>query len=192
MTTSPEISNKNILNPDIELIVMRLASNIKLLVFDIDGVLTNGQLILGENGNEYKSFHVRDGQGIVMLMETGCNVAVITARSSNIVTERMTSLGIKYIYQDEKNKGRALIKLIDELNLESSEVAYVGDDLIDLPAMNKVGLPIAVADAHPEVKKLAKLITQNNGGHGAAREVCELIMNAQNNFANLIETYLSS
>jgi 3-deoxy-D-manno-octulosonate 8-phosphate phosphatase (KDO 8-P phosphatase) len=125
-------------------------------------------------------------------METGCNVAVITARSSNIVTERMTSLGIKYIYQDEKNKGRALIKLIDELNLESSEVAYVGDDLIDLPAMNKVGLPIAVADAHPEVKKLAKLITQNNGGHGAAREVCELIMNAQNNFANLIKTYLSS
>ena len=192
MVTFPEISNKNILNPDIELIVMPLASNIKLLVFDIDGVLTNGQLILGENGNEYKSFHVRDGQGIVMLMETGCNVAVITARSSNIVTERMTSLGIKYIYQDEKNKGRALIKLIDELNLESSEVAYVGDDLIDLPAMNKVGLPIAVADAHPEVKKLAKLITQNNGGRGAAREVCELIMNAQNNFANLIETYLSS
>ena len=92
----------------------------------------------------------------------------------------------------KKNKGGALMKLIDELNLKSSEVAYVGDDLIDLPAMNKVGLPIAVADAHPEVKKLAKLITQNNGGHGAAREVCELIMNAQNNFANLIETYLSS
>ena len=166
------------------------AANIKLVVFDVDGVLTDGKLILGENGNEYKSFHVRDGHGIVMLMETGCNVAVITARSSKIVAERMSSLGIKYIYQGEKDKGKAIKNLFDQLGLMPSEIAYVGDDIIDLPAMNKVALPIAVADAHPEVRKIAKFITKNNGGQGAAREVCELIMIAQDNFKKIIESYL--
>ena len=116
--------------------ILNYACDIKLVVFDVDGVLTNGKLILGENGNEYKSFHVRDGQGIVMLMETGCKVAIITARSSNIVSERMSSLGIKHIYQGEKNKGEAIIKLFDELDLSPSQVAYVGDDIIDLPAIN--------------------------------------------------------
>ncbi|MAJ91876.1 MAG: 3-deoxy-manno-octulosonate-8-phosphatase KdsC [Legionellales bacterium] len=166
------------------------AANIKLVVFDVDGVLTDGKLVLGENGNEYKSFHVRDGHGIVMLMETGCNVAVITARSSKIVAERMSSLGIKYIYQGEKDKGKAIKNLFDQLGLMPSEIAYVGDDIIDLPAMNKVALPIAVADAHPEVRKIAKFITKNNGGQGAAREVCELIMIAQDNFKKIIESYL--
>ena len=166
------------------------AANIKLVVFDVDGVLTDGKLVLGENGNEYKSFHVRDGHGIVMLMETGCNVAVITARSSKIVAERMSSLGIKYIYQGEKDKGKAIKNLFDQLDLMPSEIAYVGDDIIDLPAMNKVALPIAVADAHPEVRKIAKFITKNNGGQGAAREVCELIMIAQDNFKKIIESYL--
>ena len=166
------------------------AANIKLVVFDVDGVLTDGKLILGENGNEYKSFHVRDGHGIVMLMETGCNVAVITARSSKIVAERMSSLGIKYIYQGEKDKGKAIKNLFDQLGLMPSEIAYVGDDIIDLPAMDKVALPIAVADAHPEVRKIAKFVTKNNGGQGAAREVCELIMIAQDNFKKIIESYL--
>ena len=166
------------------------AANIKLVVFDVDGVLTDGKLVLGENGNEYKSFHVRDGHGIVMLMETGCNVAVITARSSKIVAERMSSLGIKYIYQGEKDKGKAIKNLFDQLGLMPSEIAYVGDDIIDLPAMDKVALPIAVADAHPEVRKIAKFITKNNGGQGAAREVCELIMIAQDNFKKIIESYL--
>ena len=128
------------------------AANIKLVVFDVDGVLTDGKLILGENGNEYKCFHVRDGQGLVMLMKTECKVAVITARSSKIVAERMASLGVKYIYQGEENKGKALTKLINKLGIKFADVAYVGDDVIDLPAMKKVYLPIAVADAHPEVK----------------------------------------
>mgnify|MGYP001170979028 FL=1 len=171
--------------------ILKNAVNIKLIVFDVDGVLTDGRLILGENGNEYKSFYVRDGQGLVMLLKTGCNVAVITARTSSIVAERMASLGIKHICQGEKNKGAALIKLTDKLNITLSEVAYVGDDVIDLSAMNKVALPIAVADAHPEVKKLAKFITENNGGKGAVREICELIMIAQNNFDKQIKGYLS-
>jgi len=171
--------------------ILKDAANIKLVVFDVDGVLTDGKLMLGESGNEYKSFHVRDGQGIVMLLKTKCNVAVITARTSSIVSERMTSLGIKHIYQGEKDKGSALVKLIDQLKITLSEVAYVGDDVVDLPAMNKVALPIAVADAHPEVKKLAKLITINSGGQGAVREICELIMIAQNNFDEQIKAYLS-
>jgi 3-deoxy-D-manno-octulosonate 8-phosphate phosphatase (KDO 8-P phosphatase) len=119
-------------------------------------------------------------------METGCNVAVITARSSNIVAERMSSLGIKYVYQGKKNKGEVLKKLINKLNLTASEVAYVGDDIIDLPAMKEVMLPVAVADAHPEVRKLAEYITKSNGGQGAAREICELIIRSQKNLEKFI------
>tara|TARA_B100000029_G_C17573346_1_gene957393 strand:- start:1437 stop:1961 length:525 start_codon:yes stop_codon:yes gene_type:complete len=167
-------------------VLLEKAANIKLIVFDVDGVLTDGKLYIGEDGNEYKAFHVRDGHGIVMLMETGCNVAVITARSSNIVAERMSSLGIKYVYQGKKNKGEVLKKLINKLNLTASEVAYVGDDIIDLPAMKEVMLPVAVADAHPEVRKLAEYITKSNGGQGAAREICELIIRSQKNLEKFI------
>ena len=170
--------------------ILKNAMNIKLIVFDVDGVLTDGKLILGENGNEYKSFYVRDGQGLVMLMKTECDVAVITARTSNIVAERMASLGIKHIYQGVENKGQAIKKLIEKLGITFAEVAYAGDDVIDLPAMNKVALPIAVADAHPEVKKIAKFITEKNGGEGAVREICELIMIAQGSFDKQLKTYL--
>jgi 3-deoxy-D-manno-octulosonate 8-phosphate phosphatase (KDO 8-P phosphatase) len=167
------------------------ATKIKLAVFDVDGVLTDGKLILGESGNEYKSFHVCDGHGLVMLLESGCNIAVITARSSKIVAERMSSLGIEYVYQGEKDKGARLMQLIEELGLEREQVAYVGDDVIDLPAMIKVGLPIAVADARPEVKQHADWVTEDRGGQGAVREVCELIMKAQGKFDDRIKTYLS-
>lgn len=172
-------------------ILIEKAAKIKLAVFDVDGVLTDGKLILGESGNEYKSFHVRDGHGLVMLLESGCKIAVITARSSNIVAERMASLGIEYVYQGEKDKGGRLMKLIEELGIEREHVAYTGDDVIDLPAMIKVGLPIAVADARPEVKQHADWVTEDCGGQGAAREVCELIMKAQGKFDERIEAYLS-
>ncbi len=166
------------------------AALIKLAVFDVDGVLTDGRLILGESGNEYKAFHVRDGHGLVMLLETGCDIAVITARSSNIVSERMASLGIKYVYQGQKDKGAKLTNLIEELSLTKEQVSYTGDDVIDLPAMARVGLPIAVADAHPEVKKHASWITENPGGKGAVREICELIMQAQGKLEDRIKAYL--
>ena len=156
-------------------ILLEAAAKIKLAVFDVDGVLTDGRLILGNNGNEYKCFHVRDGHGLVMLLESGCKVAVITARSSTIVAERMSALGIEYVYQGEQDKGARLHNLIDELGLKPEHVIYVGDDVIDLPAMTKVGLPVAVADAHDEVKNHAAWITKQPGGKGAVREVCELI-----------------
>lgn len=161
--------------------IEELAAKIKLVVFDVDGVLTDGRLILGENGNEYKIFHVRDGHGLVMLLTTACEVAVITARSSNIVANRMAELGIQYVYQGQKNKANALLDLVAKLNINVENVAYVGDDVIDLPAMTKVGLPIAVADAHPTVIEHALWISEKKGGQGAVREVCELIMKAQNN-----------
>ena len=167
------------------------AAAVRLAVFDVDGVLTDGRLILGESGDEYKAFHARDGQGLVMLRESGCHIAVITARSSRIVAERMASLGIEYVYQDEQDKGARLARLSAELGLAARQVAYVGDDVIDLPAMIRVGLPIAVADAHAEVKKQAAWITDLPGGHGAAREVCELIMRAQGRLALRLAAYLA-
>lgn len=171
---------------------MQKAATIKLAVFDVDGVLTNGQLILGESGNEYKCFHVRDGHGLVMLLESGCQIAVITARTSTIVSERMAQLGIQYVYQGEKDKGARLMSLLDELSLSADNVVYVGDDVIDLPAMRRVGLAIAVNDAHPLVRQHAHWVTQNHGGQGAVREVCETIMQAQGSYDAKMQSYLEA
>jgi 3-deoxy-D-manno-octulosonate 8-phosphate phosphatase (KDO 8-P phosphatase) len=172
--------------------ILDKAVKIKLVIFDVDGVLTDGGLILGENGNEYKIFHVRDGQGLVMLRDSGCQIAVITARESKIVAERMTALGIKYVYQGQNEKGRALDDLLKKIGIQDEEAAYVGDDLIDLPAMTRVGLSIAVADAHPMVVEMADWKTDKQGGRGAAREVCELIMQAHGTLEAQIQHYLSS
>ena len=170
--------------------VIEKAKRICLAVFDVDGVLTNGGLILGESGNEYKIFHVRDGQGLVMLRDSGCHIAVITARSSKIVSERMASLGIEYVYQGQNDKGKAFLELMDNLKLGREQTAYVGDDVMDLPAMNRAGLAIAVADAHPLVKEHAHWTTTAAGGNGAAREVCDLIMQSQGTLQAQIQHFL--
>ncbi|MDX1519197.1 MAG: HAD-IIIA family hydrolase [Gammaproteobacteria bacterium] len=166
------------------------AAGIKLVVFDVDGVLTDGSLILGENGNEYKIFHVRDGQGLVMLRDSGCKVAVITARSSRIVAERMQSLGIEYVFQGQSDKGKTMDDLLAKTGIGQTQAAYVGDDFLDLPAMKKAGLAIAVADAHPAVREQADWVTTAPGGRGAAREVCELIMQSQSTLQPVILSYL--
>jgi len=170
--------------------VIEKAKRICLAVFDVDGVLTNGGLILGESGDEYKIFHVRDGQGLVMLRDSGCHIAVITARSSKIVSERMASLGIEYVYQGQNDKGKAFLELMDNLKLGKEQTAYVGDDVMDLPAMNRAGLAIAVADAHPLVKEHAHWTTTAAGGNGAAREVCDLIMQSQGTLQAQIQHFL--
>jgi len=171
--------------------VIEKAKQIKLVIFDVDGVLTDGGLILGESGDEYKIFHVRDGQGLVMLKNTGIKIAIITARSSGIVAERMAALGIEYVFQGQNDKGKAVNELMTKLEVSNEQTAYVGDDFIDLPAMRLVGLSIAVADAHPLVKEHAHWTTANRGGHSAAREVCELIMQAQGTLQTAIQRYLS-
>ncbi len=169
--------------------ILEKAQKIKLVVFDVDGVLTNGQIIIGDDGEEYKAFHSRDGHGMKLLQYTGVEIAIITGRTSRTVEHRMQSLGIKYVYQGQRVKLPAFQQLIKELKLSPEECAYVGDDWVDLSIMSRVGLAIAVQDADPVVKKHAHFITSSKGGHGAAREVCELIMEGQGNLQDQIERH---
>ncbi len=171
--------------------IIKRAEQIELAIFDVDGVLTDGGLMLGENGNEYKVFHSRDGLGLVMLRNSGCHIAVISGRSSSIVSERMATLGIEYVYQGQNDKSKALKDLLDKLNIDAKATAYVGDDFIDLPAMRRVGFAIAVADAHPLVIEHAHWVTEEKGGRGAAREVCELIMHARGTLDSRIQQFLN-
>ncbi len=170
--------------------ILARAAKIRLIVFDVDGVLTDGGLILGGDGQEYKSFNTKDGLGMKMLQSSGIEIAVITARSSRVVAIRMESLGIKHLYQGQEKKLPAMEKLQSELGLDSSEIAYVGDDVVDLPIMRRVGLAIAVQDAHWLVKQHAHWQTDMAGGRGAAREACELIMRAQGTLEPMLDSYL--
>ena len=163
---------------------------LKLVIFDVDGVLTDGSLIFCDKGREYKVFNTQDGLGIKMLRETGVEVAVITARQSRVVRDRMKQLGILYLFQGEQNKRIAYDKLKSQLQLEDDQIAYVGDDLLDLPIMRQVSLAIAVENAHPIVKQHADWITPRSGGRGAARDVCDKVMTIQGTLEGLLQRYL--
>ena len=169
--------------------ILNRAKNIKLVIFDVDGVLTDGSIIIGDNGEEYKAFHSRDGHGMKLLQYTGVAIAVITGRSSKVVGHRMESLGIKYVYQGQKVKLPAFEALIKQLDLSPKQCAYVGDDWVDLAIMSRVGLSIAVQDADALVKQHAHWVTPANGGKGAARQVCELIMEGQASLEDQIERH---
>jgi len=166
------------------------ARRVKLVIFDVDGVLTDGSLFIGDDGQEYKAFNSRDGHGMKMLMQTGVELAIITGRTSEVVQHRISDLGIKHIYQGQHDKRIAFTRLLKDLELAPEQVAYVGDDIVDLPVMVKVGLAIAVQDAHPFVVQHAHWKTPHAGGRGAGRDVCELIMNAQDNLQSALKTYL--
>jgi 3-deoxy-D-manno-octulosonate 8-phosphate phosphatase (KDO 8-P phosphatase) len=155
------------------------ANDIRLLVLDVDGVLTDGRLIFSARGEEQKCFHVRDGAGIVQLLKTGVQIAVISGRQSKAVERRMSELGITWVRQGISDKLAALRELLDILALQPQAVASVGDDTPDLPIFEVARLAIAVADAHPSVKSQAHFITQANGGQGAVREVCDLLIESQ-------------
>lgn len=170
--------------------VLARAAKVKLVVFDVDGVLTDGRLLLGDNGVEYKAFHSRDGHGMKMLAGTGVELAIITGRRSQLVTERMASLGITHVHQGHESKLPVFEKLIVDLELSESEAAYVGDDVVDLGIMARVGLAVAVANAHPLALEHAHWHTQSEGGRGAAREVCDLIMHAQGTLERVHRDYL--
>ncbi len=167
-----------------------LANKIQLIIFDVDGVLTDGGLYFTEDDAEFKRFNSLDGHGIKMLKDNGVEVAVITARDSKTVAYRMKNLGIAHFYQGQSDKVVAFSDLLQKLNLSADEVAYVGDDVIDLPVMTKVGFAIAVANAHDTVKQYANLITEKSGGHGAVREVCDFILKAQGKFDDAMKLYL--
>lgn len=170
--------------------ILDRAAHIRLVAFDVDGVLTDGSLFLSDSGEEYKAFHSRDGHGIKMLQRTGVRVAIITGRTSNVVAHRMEELGITLCYQGSLEKLPVFEKMIEELRLDAAHVAYVGDDVVDLPVMRRVGFAVAVQDAHPLVKKHAHWQTPSAGGRGAARDVCELIMEARGTLAAELGKYL--
>jgi 3-deoxy-D-manno-octulosonate 8-phosphate phosphatase (KDO 8-P phosphatase) len=163
---------------------------LKLLILDVDGVLTDGRLFFDNQGQEYKCFHARDGHGLKLLRQTGVEVAVISGRNSNSVALRMQSLGISHVYQGHENKRAAFNDILNHLQLTPQQVAHVGDDLLDLPIMTQVGFAIAVQDANFAVKHYADWCTQTPGGQGAVREVCDLIMQVQGKFEALLQTYL--
>jgi len=165
------------------------AARIELVIFDVDGVLTDGRLYLGNDGNEYKAFHIRDGHGIKMLLETGVDVAIISGRHAASVERRMADLGIRHVALGVQDKLAAFNSLLARLDLTADQVAFVGDDLIDLPVMSRVGLAVAVQDADPFVKQHAHWQTPSPGGRGAAREVCELLLEARGQLAALRDRY---
>lgn len=166
------------------------AAQIRLVIFDVDGVLTNGSLFLGDDGQEYKAFNTKDGHGMKMLQASGVEIGVITGRTSQVVALRMEGLGIRHLYQGQREKLPAYEALKAELGLRDEQIAYVGDDVVDLPIMRRVGLAIAVQDAHHLVTRHAHWQTENGGGKGAAREVCELLMEAQGTLDAALQHYL--
>ena len=172
--------------------ILKLAADIRLVIFDVDGVLTDGSIYLGSDGEELKAFNIKDGLGMKLLQNSGVQIAIITGRNSRLVANRMQELGIRHLYQGQKEKLPAYEDLKQELRLEDHQIAYVGDDLIDLPLMLRTGLSVAVADAHALVKEHAHWQTSLPGGRGAAREVCELIMQAQGTLEPALESYLST
>ncbi len=170
--------------------VTERARAIRLLLFDVDGVLTNGQLFLGDDGQEYKAFYSRDGHGLVMLQNSGVEIGVITGRRSEVVRIRMAELGVDRVVQGCRDKLAAYEELKREMELSDAAIGFVGDDAVDLPVMRRAGLAIAPADAHPLVSRHAHWQTPSPGGYGAARDVCELIMDAQGTLMSMLSAYL--
>jgi 3-deoxy-D-manno-octulosonate 8-phosphate phosphatase (KDO 8-P phosphatase) len=167
-----------------------IARQIRLLILDIDGVMTDGGLQFDNRGEEYKTFNSLDGHGIRMLLDCGIEIAVITGRNSGIVNHRMNELGVRHIYQGYRDKLQAYEKLLQDTGLESGQTAYVGDDLPDLPVMRRVGLAIAVQNAHVFVKQHCDWVTTARGGNGAVREVTDFILQAQSLLAARQDSYL--
>jgi 3-deoxy-D-manno-octulosonate 8-phosphate phosphatase (KDO 8-P phosphatase) len=165
---------------------------VRLLVLDVDGVLTDGSLFLGDAGEQYKAFNSRDGHGIRMAQDGGLQVAVLTGRSSGVVAHRMRDLGVRHIVQGRRDKGLALEELLARTGVTPEQAAFMGDDVVDLPAMRRVGLGIAVADAHPLVVERSDWQTRAPGGRGAVREVCEDLLRAQQRLDEVLRAYVDS
>ena len=165
------------------------ARAVRMIVFDIDGVLTDGSLFYGDDGQEYKAFNSRDGHGIKMLRAAGVEAGIITGRTSQVVLHRARNLGITRIFQGADDKLDAFEALLLELGLAPEQIAYMGDDIVDLPVLRRCGLALTVPDAAAEVKARCHLVTQAGAGRGAAREVCEMIMRAQGTWAAQLALY---
>jgi 3-deoxy-D-manno-octulosonate 8-phosphate phosphatase (KDO 8-P phosphatase) len=155
------------------------AAAIRCLIMDVDGVLTDGRIVFASDGTELKCFDVKDGHGIVMAHRVGIETVIITGRRSDVVERRAEELGIKWVYQKVWDKLAKYEEVRAELGLEDGEVAFIGDDVVDVPLLRRVGLAISVADAHEAAKAAAHYVTHRPGGRGAVREAIELILQAQ-------------
>lgn len=167
------------------------AKKIKLLILDVDGVMTDGSIILDNSGNEFKIFHVRDGHGIKMLIRAGIKAAIITGRESKVVERRANELGIADVYQNYLKKIEAYDKIKEKYSLSDNEIACIADDVVDLPLMIRAGLSFAVADAMVEVKKYASAVTKSKGGRCAVREAIEFILKSKGLWNGIVDSYLS-
>ena len=172
--------------------IIARAKKIKVIVFDIDGVMTDGGLMIGDDGQEYKLFHAHDGLGMKMLNKTNVKMAIITGRTSNVVKIRAETNHIEHCYQGVEDKGVAFDDLIHQLDISAEEAAFMGDDVVDIPPMRKCGLAITVPTAQTPVKDYAHYVTSYQAGKGAVREVCELIMKAQNTYETVTRRYFES
>jgi len=167
------------------------AKRIKAVIFDVDGVLTDGKIIYTETGDEIKAFNVKDGQIIRFLKENDIKVGAITGRSSEIVARRCKELKLDFYYQGAESKKEKLTAIKSDFNLSNEEIAYIGDDIIDLELINEVGLGVSPADALEYVKDYADLVVSKNGGDGALRELADFILAAQGKLEDVIDYYLN-
>jgi 3-deoxy-D-manno-octulosonate 8-phosphate phosphatase (KDO 8-P phosphatase) len=170
--------------------IERRASRIKLLLMDCDGVLTDGRLWLTDEGDEQKSFNTHDGLGLSLLHRAGLKSGIITGRSSRAVARRAQELGVEFVCQGNPDKTAAFEQLLQQAGVNENEVAFVGDDLPDIPIMNRAELAVAVADAVEETRSVAHYVTRAKGGRGAVREVIEIILKSQGRWHDLVEDYL--
>lgn len=166
--------------------------SIKVLILDVDGVLTDGRVIYTDSGEEIKRFDVRDGHGLKLLMRSGIEVILLTGRESKVVLHRARDLGIEHVYQKALKKIEVYKTILADRSLEDKDVGFVGDDLIDLPVLRKAGFSAAVPDAVQEVKEIVDYITTKRGGEGAVREICELLLKAQNKWEALTAKYYTT
>ncbi|PLA73715.1 phenylphosphate carboxylase subunit delta [Hydrogenovibrio sp. SC-1] len=166
------------------------AQQIQLLILDVDGVLTDNKLIYGDDGQEYKAFYTRDGHGMVMLQKSGIEIGIITGRTSPLTQKRMQDLKVKHLYQGVPDKLPTFLALAEELGLEMKHIAYIGDDILDLPILTRVGLSACPKDADSEVIPRVDYVSRFNGGQGCVRELCELILKSQDRWQSHMDFYL--
>lgn len=163
--------------------------HIKILIMDVDGVMTDGRIIINDDGRETKNFDVRDGHGIKLVQRYGIEVALLTGRQSEVVKHRANELGIKEVHQKIFNKKEVFTEILQKNNLNANQAAFIGDDIIDIPVLKEAGFSATVADAIDIVKKTVDYVTKNKGGRGAVREVCEMLLQAQGRWPEIAAKY---
>jgi len=171
---------------------MHRAAKVRLMIFDVDGILTDGSLHFGPDGEIIKTFNVLDGHGIKMLQESGVTTAIISARQSQIVARRATDLGIAHVMQGSHDKRVAFDALLARCTLSADVCGFIGDDVIDLPILSRVAFAASVPNGHKEVRSRVHYVTQASGGRGAVREICDFILCAQDKYASALSRYLPS